>query len=186
MVLDADQAEVDLAEGRISCQRCGGVLAPWTWARTRHIHLRDGSTRPVRPRRARCGWCRRTEVLLPAWCLPRRRDALEVVVAALAAKAEGRGHRRIAADLDRSPSTVRRWLRRARGGHVIWLYRRGVHWVDRLNGDTLSMTPQRSELGYALTAVVAAVHAYRRWIDRRVDVWSLIGMITSGRLLAPT
>ncbi|MHB1783765.1 MAG: helix-turn-helix domain-containing protein, partial [Acidimicrobiales bacterium] len=52
-------------------------------------------------------------MLLPAWCLPRRRDAAEVVLKALRAKADGDGHRRIAERLGRPPGTVRGWLRRA-------------------------------------------------------------------------
>lgn len=43
---------------------------------------------------------------------------------ALSSKAAGHGHRRIASALDRSPSTVRRWMRRAtRSTHLQWLWR---------------------------------------------------------------
>ena len=71
-----------------------------------------GSDR-YRPRRVRCRGCGATQVLLPAALQPRRADCTEVIGTALARKAEGLGHRRIAAALGRSPSTVRRWLRRA-------------------------------------------------------------------------
>jgi hypothetical protein len=54
-------------------------------------------------------------VLLPAWCLLRRADASEVIGAALAAAAAGRGHRKIARLPGRPPSTVRGWLRRLAG-----------------------------------------------------------------------
>jgi hypothetical protein len=74
----------------------------------------------------RCASCPTAHVLLPAWCLPRRADAGEVIGAALVAKADGHGYRSIAARLDRRSSTVRAWLRRTRGGHVAWLRRRGV------------------------------------------------------------
>ncbi len=37
------------------------------------------------------------------------------------AKANGAGHRTIAAGLDRPASTVRRWLRSALGAHTEWL-----------------------------------------------------------------
>jgi hypothetical protein len=66
---------------------------------------------------------RATQVLLPSWCLHRRAAAAEVIGAALVAKADGHGHRAIAARFDRPPSTVRAWLRRARGAQVAWLRR---------------------------------------------------------------
>jgi hypothetical protein len=107
MVLDAGQAEDDLTRGIVTCPRCGGSLAPWSWATPqRWARLRDG-TRLVRPRRARCVLCRATQVLLPSWCMPRRADAGEVIGAALVAKANGHGYRTIVAQLDRPPSTVR-------------------------------------------------------------------------------
>ncbi|HEY5785318.1 MAG TPA: hypothetical protein VIT65_11120 [Microlunatus sp.] len=52
-----------------------------------------------------------THVLLSIVCLWRRADAVEVIGAALRAKAAGTGHRPIAARLDRPASTVRGWLR---------------------------------------------------------------------------
>nr|MDQ2728100.1 hypothetical protein [Actinomycetota bacterium] len=44
---------------------------------------------------------------VPAELLPRRRDSVEVVGAALAAHARGKGHRVIAAELGLPASTVR-------------------------------------------------------------------------------
>jgi hypothetical protein len=99
------------------------------------------ATRPV-PRS-----CRGTQVLLPASCLPRCGDATAVVGAVLAAKAAGRGHRSIAADLSRPPSTVRRWLRRTRGRHAQWLRGQGVEHASRLAptfSPTSSYSPLRS------------------------------------------
>jgi transposase-like protein len=184
MVLDADQAEKDLAEGAIACPSCGGRLRPWSRAVPRRIRLREG-TRLVHPRRARCACCRATHVLLPAWCLPRRADAGEVIGVALVAKAEGHGYRSIAVRLDRPPSTVRAWLRRARGGHVAWLRRRGVERAAAIDPHVLGEErPADSALGQALTALAAAVAAYRRRIGRHADTWALIGVFTSGRLLA--
>ena len=37
MVLDAGQAEVDLAAGVLGCPRCGGRLRPWSWAAARPV-----------------------------------------------------------------------------------------------------------------------------------------------------
>jgi len=186
LVLDADRAARDLARGALACPRCGGPLRPWAWAPARRVRQLDGSTVPVRPRRARCGSCRATQVLLPAACLPRCGDATAVIGAVLAAKAAGRGHRRIAADLGRPPSTVRRWLRRARGDHAEWLRRQGVEHAGWLAPAVLAdLVAQPTPLGDALQALAAAVAAYRRRFEHHADPWTLIGVFTSGRLLIP-
>ena len=102
--------EADLAAGRLCCPGCDGQLAPWGYAREREVRMLDG-VRSLRPRRAWCRRCERTHVLLPAWAVARRRDGVEVIGEALLAKANGDGHRRIAARLGRPPATVRGWLR---------------------------------------------------------------------------
>jgi hypothetical protein len=103
----------------LSCAGCGGVLRPWGFARVRSVRGRGGLCRQVRPA-ARCPGCRVTHVLLPAAYVPRRADALEVIGAALLAKAAGCGHRAIATELDVAAGTVRGWLRRAgRGARVV-------------------------------------------------------------------
>ncbi|MDP9386713.1 MAG: hypothetical protein M3Q48_01995, partial [Actinomycetota bacterium] len=56
----------------------------------------------------------RHRVLLPACCVPRRRDSAASVVKALTRAAAGLGHRPIAAELVVPMATVRGWLRRAR------------------------------------------------------------------------
>jgi hypothetical protein len=142
----------------------------------------------VRPRRARCAGCRATRILLPAACQPRLADATEVIGAALAAKAAGQGHRRIAAELGRSATTVRRWLRRARAQrHIAGLYARAVAHIDQYDREILAagLPPQPTRLGDALLALAAAAHAYRRRVNRSIDGWALVGAFTAGRLLAP-
>jgi hypothetical protein len=54
-------------------------------------------------------------VLLPVVVLVRRADVVAVIGLALAAKAAGAGHRRIAVELGRAVETVRGWLRRFAG-----------------------------------------------------------------------
>jgi hypothetical protein len=188
VVAEPDQVESDLAAGALTCPCCGGVLRPWAYAASRPVRLLDGSTRTVRPRRARCTICRTTQVLLPGSLLPRRADATEVIGAALLAKAQGRGWRRIAAELGRPPSTVRRWLRAARGTHPDWLYQQGISHVAQLDPEVLAagLDPQPSALGDALVALAAAVAAWRRRFTRHAGAWTLIGVFTRGRLLTPT
>ncbi len=85
-----------------------GGVAPWGWARPRRVR----GVGSLRPRRARCGGCLVTHVLLPVTVLLRRADAVEVIGAALTARAAGLGHRRIAVWLGVPAGTVRGWLRR--------------------------------------------------------------------------
>ena len=54
---------------------------------------RGADTLRVTPRRARCGDCGGTQILLPATLTVRRADSTEVIGAALAAKAGGAGFR---------------------------------------------------------------------------------------------
>jgi len=108
--VDPVRVESRLAAGEIGCPGCGGVLGGWGHARVRRI---AGLADPVRPRRARCRACAVTHVLLPVTILLRRAYAAEQVWAALTARAERLGHRRIAAVIAVPAATVRGWLRRA-------------------------------------------------------------------------
>jgi hypothetical protein len=110
MIVEPDVVEADLAAGRLCCPGCEAPLVRWGFARERQVRMLNG-TRSIRPRRARCEPCDTTHVLLPAWAVPRRRDGAEVIGHALLAKAQGAGHRTIAAQLGRPPGTVRGWLR---------------------------------------------------------------------------
>lgn len=114
LVLDPDDAEVDLLGGRLSCQRCPGSLGPWGWARSRPVRQPGGILRWLRPRRARCRGCGATDVLLPAAAIPRRVDSAASVLRALTRASTGLGHRRIAVEVGVPAATVRNWLRRAR------------------------------------------------------------------------
>ena len=67
------------------------------YSRRRRVRSLGAHTPQVRPRRARCPCCLHTRILLPA-LQPRLADTTEVIGTALAGKAAGRGHRRIAAD----------------------------------------------------------------------------------------
>lgn len=184
LIADTDRLDADLAAGVVAC-RCGGRLRPWGYSTTRRIRLLSAASALLRPRRARCADCRATHVLLPAWCLLRRGDAAEVIGAALVAKAAGHGHRAIATQLNRPASTVRAWLRRTRDDHTRWLYRRAVTDTARLDPDLLNhCEPAGSLLGDALTALTAAVAAWRRRFPDPVPAWTLAVLITGGRLLA--
>lgn len=192
IVADPQRVDADLAAGQLGCPHCGGRLRAWAHARARRVRVLHADPVIVRPRRARCVACSRTQVLLPGACLPRRADATEVVGAALLAQVSGQGHRRIAADLGRSPSTVRRWLRAVRGPRAVGLWHQVVPLLVRLDQDAITRLHRRwghqrpSELRQALDAFGAYVHAVRtQFPDLQAGAWPLIGAATAGRLLAP-
>jgi hypothetical protein len=108
--------ERQLGSGELACPGCGARLRAWGFARSRVIAMSAGAGERLRPRRGRCSGCRVTHVLLPVSCLLRRAYSVDVVGAALSAKAAGGGgHRSIAAGLGVPATTVRGWLRRFAG-----------------------------------------------------------------------
>jgi len=134
----------------------------------------------VRPRRARCTRCAGTQILLPATMQPRLADTTEVIGIALASKAAGHGYRRIATALDRSPSTVRRWMRRAtRSSSAMAMAARqpSPHPARPLPRAT---NPLRD----ALTVLAVAACAARQRLGLTEPLWTLIGLHAQGRLLA--
>ena len=189
IVCTVESAEESLADGRMRCPRrgCGSTLARWGYGRRRRVRGLGSDGIEVRPRRVLCRGCGATQVLLPAALLPHRADATEVIGTALARKAAGMGYRRIAAALGRSPSTVRRWLRRARGrGHLTRLWQRGAQELIRLDADAFN---QLASTGNLLRDALTVLAAAAWWARQRLGIaepgWTLIGLHTAGRLLAP-
>lgn len=189
VVRTAEAAEQALTEGQLVCPRrgCGDTLQRWGYGRSRHVRSLGAEVIDVRPQRVRCRRCQTTHVLLPAALQPRRADTTEVIGTALAHKAAGIGHRRIAAALSRSPSTVRRWLRRARDhAHLTQLWQRGAQALIRLNADAFNQLPGTGNLlRDALTILAAAAWWTQRRLGINEPLWTLIGLHTHGRLLAP-
>lgn len=110
---DPERVEADLAGGAMTCPCCGGLLAPWSFARRRTLRTEAGPV-ALRPRRGRCCSCRSTHVLLPDVALLRRVDAVAVIGRAAVSAAGGEGHRRVAERVGRPASTVRGWPGRLR------------------------------------------------------------------------
>ena len=178
---DPGAVETDLIAGRLACPCCRDVLRRWGHARKRILH-RAKTTEWLRPRRGICAGCGATHVLLPEDTLLRRRDDVEVIGAALTAKAGGSGHRRIAADIRREPSKVRRWLRRfaARAEVVRAHFTRWAHALDPMLGP---IVPTGSAFADAVEAIgIAAAAAVRRLGPR--PAWSLASVLSGGGLLA--
>jgi len=189
IVRTAESAEQDLADGRMHCPRlgCGDTLQRWGHGRRRHVRGLGTHTIDVRPRRVRCRGCGATQILLPAALQPRQADSTEVIGNALARKAKAQGYRRIAAALGRSPSTVRRWLRRARDpAHLNRLWQRGAQELIRLDADVFNALASTGNLlRDAQTVLAAAAWWARRRLGIAEPAWTLIGLYTRGRLLAP-
>lgn len=141
----------------------------------------------LRRRRARCAACRVTHVLLGVSCLLRRADAVEVIGAAVGAKASGVGHRPIAARLGRPVSTVRGWLRAfgRNAERVRAVFTRLLAELDPLTGP---IPGAGSMFGDAVEVIGAAVAAARRRLGvlGAVSAWQQVSAVTGGRLLAPS
>ena len=181
-----DRAERILQAGNMGCPRCPGRLRPFGHGRTRTVRGRGGDTLRVTPRRARCGDCGGTQILLPTTLTVRRADSTEVIGAALAAKAGGAGFRAIVATLARPVSTVRSWLRRVPEGHARWLYERAVDRAVQIDRELLVGPAQYpTVLGQALNLLAGAALRYRKLLGLPDTPWALIGFFAQGRLLAP-
>lgn len=180
---DAPEVERVLLAGALVCPSCAGRLRPWGHARVRVVRHRDVEERR-RPRRSRCGQCSLTHVLVAEDCLLRRRDAVEVIGAALAAKAAGHGHRRIARDLRRVAETVRNWLRRfaAAAEAIRSFFTVLAHDLDpMLNG----IEPATSAFADAVEAIAGAARAAVGRLGPRAP-WSFASAVSVGRLLSNT
>ena len=141
----------------------------------------------VRPRRAWCGGCGRTQVLLPLTVLSRRVDVTEVIGAGLVAKAAGLGHRRIAVMLNRPEATVRGWLRRF-GQRAEWV--RAGFTALAVDVDAATPPPVAAGSGFAdaVAAVLAATAAVMaRWPGLRFTAspWQVAAAVSHGGLLGP-
>ena len=182
-----ERAEQLLTNGDLRCPRCrGGRLSAWGYGRRRTVRDRAGATITVQPRRTRCQSCLSTHIVIPAALQPRHADTTAVIGTALLHKAKGLGYRRIAVAIDRPVSTVRRWLRRLPPEHLERMYHDGTKHLLALDPDTFTALRYRGNMLHHTLSILSAA-AY--WDRHRYAVehppWTLIGMYTRGRLLAP-
>ena len=181
-----EDAETWLSDAVMCCPGCGGALATWGYARERTVRALGAATVVVRPRRVRCRECATTHVLLPTAVQPRRADTTEVIGTALTHKAHGLGFRRIAARMGRAESTVRRWLRRATDTHLHWACQQGAARLIPPAPDAFTeICYAGNQVRDTLNVLTAAAYWDRRRCGFEDPPWTLIGMYTRGRLLAP-
>jgi hypothetical protein len=124
-------------------------------------------------------------VLLPVVALLRRADTVEVIGAALGAKAQGVGFGTIAAGLGRPAETVRGWLRRFAGRcePVRWVFTRLLRVLDP---DPVMPEPQPTGWADAIAAIRAAAGAAAARFALGAVTWPQVAVaVSSGRLLAP-
>ena len=131
--------------------------------------------------------CRVTHVLLAVSCLLRRADAVEVIGAALRAKAAGAGHRPIAARLGRPASTVRGWLRAfARNAETVRsVFTALLVQLDPLHRPAASRPGRCSLMRSRRSARVLPRPGAGSGVVGAVSPWQLASAVTDGRLLAP-
>lgn len=109
-----------------------------------------------------------------------------MIGAALTHKAQGLGFRRIADRMGRAESTVRRWLRRATPQHLTWACHQGTTRLIKLAPDAFNEIGNANhQLRHTLTILSAAAYWDRLRCGFTDPPWTLIGMYTRGRLLAP-
>ena len=184
-MVGGDPAAVErrLVAGQMACPGCSAVLVGWGRARLRSVRS-AGTLVKIQPRRARCSGCRVTHVLLPATLLVRRADTAVVIGWALAARALGWGHRRIASALGRPAATVRGWLRRflSRAEAVRdWF----TVLLRALAADPVVPGPTGTEAADVLTVILAAARAATRRFLLTVPPWRWVAAVSGGRFLAP-
>jgi hypothetical protein len=186
LMVGADPAGVEqqLGAGELACPGCGGGLGRRGFARRRRLRDRAGRVE-VRPRRGRCRACRATHVLLPVVALARRLDLAQVIGMALLARAAGRGHRPIAAELGVPATTVRGWLRRfaSRAELIRTHFTRLAVWLDPQAGP---VEPRGSPLADAVEAIGTAAVAATRRLGPVRGPFEFASGATGGRLLANT
>jgi hypothetical protein len=125
-----------------------------------------------------------THVLLAVSCLLRRADGVDVIGAALRAKAAGAGHRPIAVQLQRPASTVRGWLRAfARNAErVRAVFTALLVQLDPLTGP-LPARPGVFADAVEVVGVCAAAARRRLGVVGAVSPWQLAAAVMNGRLL---
>jgi hypothetical protein len=108
-------------------------------------------------------------VLLPRFCLGRRVDVVSVIWAALLARADGAGWRRVCAAARRPASTVRGWLSRfAAHAEVLRVGFARLERAADAGGDMDRLAPTGSPVADAVAQIGAGCAAVRRALGSAV------------------
>jgi hypothetical protein len=166
---------------RPDCPGCSGPLVFWS-GYLRHVR-EAGRCRKIFVPRLRCGPCRVTHALLPAFVLAWRLDAAETVGSVLTRVAGGVcGVRPAAARAQVPYSTARGWVRRF-ASRALRLGAGFAALAVELGGQAI--TPPAGVGRFALAAVGVAFEAAAGlpgWLA--VGVWRFASAVCGGRLIA--
>ena len=145
---------------------------------------RGGRRRRVRFRRTRCRACRATHVLVPTTTLLRRLDLVDIIGAALLAKATGHGHRRITVALGLPATTVRGWLLRfSRRAGELWA--RAAQLAHRYDVELGPIAARGSPTADAVEALgVSARAVVLRFGPLLSTPWQVISALTDALMLS--
>jgi hypothetical protein len=168
----------EVAVPRPCCGCCGVAMMFWSgyWRSVRC----GGVVWPIWVRRCRCRPCRRTDAVLPSFCLRRRLDAAGVIGPAIVAVGAGSGTRTVAGGIGEwfAYTTVRGWWRR---------HRERVEWLAGMlvAGWGQELWPSGTEMLAALTGLfggLGLVMAGTVGLDR----WGLVSLLSGGGWLSPS
>jgi len=134
------------------------------------VTVRVGERVRLAPDRGRCGSCRASQTLLPAWYVPRRSCGIAVIGAAIEGHVNvGHGRAQIAHVLGLPHSTVRGWLARIKGAaaavraithHIITRVGASV-WFPQLPRRPAHV-PSTEDVAWAFAELAHAAHALTR------------------------
>lgn len=166
---------------RPDCPSCGRSLVFWSGYR-RHVRT-AGRGRKIFVPRLRCGPCRVTHALLPAFVLAWRLDAAETIGTVIAGVAGGASGVRPAAERAGVPhTTARDWLRRFQDRAALTGAAFAALAVE-LGGE--AVRPPEDAGRFALAAITAGFEsaaALPGWAG--LGVWRFASAVTGGRLIA--
>lgn len=171
----------ELEVPRPSCPRCAGVMTFWSGYR-RFVRA-EGVTCAIFVPRVRCGRCRITDALLPAFALCGRLDAVETIGAVIEEVIGGPGGvRPAAAGVDVPHTTARGWVRRfvARSAGLSVAF---AGLAVELGGDVVAVVTDAA--GHAVAAIAAAFEAASSlagWL--RLGGWRFACAVSGGKLIA--
>ena len=166
---------------RPDCPRCGGVTT-W-WSGYRRFVRAGGASRAIFVPRVRCGRCRITDALLPAFALRGRLDVVESIGAVLEAVTFGPGGvRPAAASVDVPHTTARGWVRRfvARSAELSVAF---AALAVELGGEVVdAITGGAGQVLVAIGAAFEAAASLPGW--GQLGRWQLASAVSGGRLIA--
>jgi len=166
---------------RPDCPSCAGPLVFWS-GYLRHVRA-GGRCRRIFVPRLRCGPCRVTHALLPAFVLAWRLDVAETVGSVIGQVADGRcGVRPAAARAGVPYTTARGWVRRF-GARAPGLGVAFAALAVELGGQAIAPAGQAGR--FALAAITAAFDAAAGlpgWLAP--GLWRFASPVSGGRLIA--